>query len=222
MVTIVTCTNKPGEMENIFNNYSRQDWENKELIIILNRDDLDIETWELSAKQYTNISVFQLPEVITLGKCLNFAVSKANYDIIAKFDDDDYYSPHYIPQAMKVFEEKQADIVGKSRLFTYLQMYKCLCIRKAFNRIGGGTIMFRKRVFEKVQFPAKNAGEDKTFLKNAKKRGFKICTTNPFNYVYIRKYYNHHTWKISAKRLRRRCSNKRITDDYIPHVTQAP
>ncbi|WP_286230701.1 glycosyltransferase [Neobacillus mesonae] len=222
MVSIVTCTNKPIQMENIFKNYLQQDWENKELIIILNRDDMEISTWKKKAEQYSKVSVFQLPAKVTLGQCLNFAVSKAKYDIIAKFDDDDYYSPYYIAQALQVFEEKQADIVGKSHLFTYFQMYKLLCIRKAINRIGGGTIMFRKRVFEKVQFPAKNSGEDGIFLKNARLRGFKLSTTNSFNYVYIRKASNYHTWKISRRRLRRMCFNKRITDNYILHVSKAP
>ncbi|KAB2329369.1 glycosyltransferase [Cytobacillus depressus] len=181
-----------------------------------------ISTWKKKAEQYSKVSVFQLPAKVTLGQCLNFAVSKAKYEIIAKFDDDDYYSPNYIAQAMQVFEEKQADIVGESKVFTYIQMDKRLCIRKTWNPIGGGTIMFRKRVFEKVQFPAKNSGEDNAFLKDAKKRGFKICTTNPYNYVYIRKGHNHHAWKVSGRKLRRNCSNIMITNDYIPHVSQAP
>ncbi|WP_342433770.1 glycosyltransferase [Neobacillus sp. FSL H8-0543] len=222
MVTIITPTNKPKEMENIFNNFLLQEWESKELIIILNRDDMEIEPWEIKAKEYANISVFQLPERITLGECLNFAVSKATFDIIAKFDDDDYYSPYYIAQAMQIFEEEQADIVGKSQLFTYFLNRKSLSIRNSINVIGGGTIMFRKRVFEKVQFPAKNLDEDSIFLKKAKRQGFKICRTNQYNYVYIRKDIRDHTWKVSEEHLERVSSEIMITDNYVPHVNQAP
>jgi glycosyltransferase involved in cell wall biosynthesis len=222
LVTIVTPTNKPKEMENIFNNYLRQEWENKELIIVLNRDDMEIEPWELRAKQYSNISVFHLPENITLGECLNFAVSKAKFGIIAKFDDDDYYSPYYITQAMAVFEEQQADIVGKSQLFTYFLNRKSLSIRNSINVIGGGTIMFRKRVFEKVQFPAKNFDEDSIFLKKAKRQGFKICRTNQYNYVYIRKDIHDHTWKVSEEQLQKASTEIMITDNFVSHVIQAP
>ncbi|MBS4194938.1 glycosyltransferase [Lederbergia citri] len=222
MVSIVTCTNKPLLMDNIFKNYSRQDWDNKELIIILNRDDLEIKEWEQKANEYSDVSVFQLPEKVTLGQCLNFAVNQAKYDIIAKFDDDDYYSPYYLAQAMQVFQDKQADIVGKSKIFTYFPMNKTLCIRKAGMLIGGGTIIFKKRVFETVQFPAKNTGEDSNFLRNAKKNGFIIHSTNPYNYTYLRKDVNDHTWKVTEKKLLKKCSNLMKTDNYVPHVIQAP
>lgn len=222
MVSIVTCTKRPSQIDNIFKNYSHQDWMNKELIIILNRDDTEIETWEQKAKDYSNVSVFQLSEKVTLGECLNFAVSKTKYEIIAKFDDDDYYSPYYITQAMQIFNNTQANIVGKSLIYMYFLKSKRLFIRKAYNPICGATIMFHKRVFQRVQFPAKNTGEDLIFLKKAAKSGFNIQSTNPYNYVCIRSDITDHTWKISEQQLQKVSSEIMVTDNYIPHVIKAP
>ncbi len=56
---------------------------------------------------------------ISLGKCLNFAVDKSKYDIIAKFDDDDYYGPKYISDTIKAFESTDAKVVGKTTNFIY-------------------------------------------------------------------------------------------------------
>ncbi|MBD1381824.1 glycosyltransferase [Metabacillus arenae] len=220
MISIVTCTNRHTQMDNVFHNFTHQDWEEKELIVVLNGDEMNIEEWRKKAEQFSNVNVYQLPSENTLGECLNYGVTKSNYDIIAKFDDDDYYSPYYVPQAMTVFQEKQADIVGKKKVFTYFQQNQKLGIRKqAILPIAGPTIMFRKKVFHQVQFPKRNIGEDKGFLQEAEKQ-FEIYTTNPYNYVYIRSTPKNHTWQVSNERLMKKCFNLKVTDDYISHTTQ--
>ncbi|MBD1383136.1 glycosyltransferase [Metabacillus arenae] len=219
MISIVTCTNRNKQMDNVFHNFAHQDWEEKELIVVLNGDDMDIKKWQKKAKQFSNVNVYQLPSQITLGECLNYGVTKSNYDIIAKFDDDDYYSPYYVPQAMTVFQEKQADIVGKKKVFTYFQQNQKLGIREAFLPIAGPTIMFRKKVFNQIQFPKWNSAVDKGFLREARKQ-FEIYTTNPYNFVYIRSAQKNHTWQVSDEKLMKKCSNLKKTDDYIPLITQ--
>ncbi|MFV5318663.1 glycosyltransferase [Priestia megaterium] len=220
MISIVTCTNRSKQMNNVFYNYARQKWKEKELIVVLNGDDMDIKEWQRKAKLFPNIKVYQLASHKTLGECLNFAVTQSTHEIIAKFDDDDYYSPYYIPQAMAIFQEKQADIVGKKKVFTYFQRHQKLGIRKGTLPIAGPTIMFRKKVFNQVQFPKRNRGEDGGFLKEAKKK-FKIYESNPYNFVYIRSNNKNHTWQASNKRLMKKCFNLRKTSDYIPLILQA-
>lgn len=220
MVSIVTCTNRNRNIENIFENYCRQKWDNKELILVLNDDQLKIKYWRRKAKQYPDVRVYQLPGKDPLGQCLNFAVKQAKYDIIAKFDDDDYYSPYYIPQAMKVFKEKQADVVGKKTFYNYFKNKHLLGLRDSSMPFGGGTIMFRKEVFQKVSFPLKNHAEDLTFLKECQEKQFKLCTTNPYNYVSVRDEISHHTWKKPNKKLIEESYDIIETKDYIPHITQ--
>ncbi|HET7579911.1 MAG TPA: glycosyltransferase family 2 protein [Bacillales bacterium] len=222
MVSIVTCTNRNRNIENIFENYCRQKWDNKELIVVLNDDQLKIKYWRRMAKRYPDVSVYQLPGKDPLGKCLNFAVKQAKYDIIAKFDDDDYYSPYYIPQAMKVFEEEEAEIVGKKVFYNYFKNKNLLGLRKSLIPVGGGTIMFRKEVFHKVQFPLKSHAEDQEFLKQCQKNRFNLCTTNPYNYVSVRDNISYHTWKKPNKKLIKDSYDMIKTKNYIPHITQEP
>lgn len=222
MVSIVTCTNRNGHMANVFHNYSHQEWVKKELIVVLNGDNMKLREWRRQAKQYSNVTVYQLPAEDSLGQCLNFAVDKAKYDIIAKFDDDDYYSPYYISQAMHVFKTKQADVVGKKKIFTYFQRCQKLGIRSAKMAIAGPTIMFRKKVHDQVRFPSRNVAEDSFFLRKAKKNQFKIYTTNPYNFVYIRSAKENHTWQLANKQLMKQCFDLKVTDNYIPCVTKLP
>lgn len=41
-------------------------------------------------------NVYIFLEKITLGECLNYGIQKVKHKLIAKFDDDDFYSKKYI------------------------------------------------------------------------------------------------------------------------------
>ncbi|HET7657195.1 MAG TPA: glycosyltransferase [Bacillales bacterium] len=222
MVSIITSTVRDQNIDNVFENFSRQKWCHKELIIILNGENMMIEQWQDRANQFTNVSLYQLPAHEPLGKCLNFAIHHAKHATIAKFDDDDYYSPYYIPQAMKAFKEEQADIVGKQVLYTYLKPKKILGLRKANQAIGGGTISFRKKVFDQVQFPLRNNSEDTQFLAMSRQKQFKIHSTDPYNYVSIRDYPMNHTWKQPIQAFLKKMYETVETDCFIPIVTREP
>lgn len=84
MISVITCRIRPELMDNVFENYSHQVFKKKELIIILNHDDMDLKQWIQKAKQYPNVFVYQLPSKKTVGECKNFAVKKAKYSYIGK------------------------------------------------------------------------------------------------------------------------------------------
>ena len=90
-VSIITCTNKMNKCKNIIDNFNRQNHQKKELIIVLNNNNLKIDKWRNNLCKYDNLKINQLDQKVTLGECINFAIDKSKYPIIAKFDDDDYY-----------------------------------------------------------------------------------------------------------------------------------
>ncbi|MGC5325141.1 glycosyltransferase [Brevibacillus sp. SYSU BS000544] len=227
-VSIITCTNKSQFIDNIFANYQSQLWRKKELIIILNNDSLDIETWKSKASSYPNVSVFQLQEHYSLGRCLNFGVHQCKYHTIAKFDDDDYYSPYYIRSSMMAFRRTKADIVGRRSYFTYFEDDKSLYVRypnreNSYQKyVAGGTIMFKRRVFRKVKFSDRSIGEDFTFLDACRRKGFRIYATNRSHYVYIRRANpNHHTWRPTKRYLRGTGRFVAYTNDFRPFAVRA-
>jgi hypothetical protein len=48
------------------------------MIVVLNKGSMDFDLWTERANQYpkNKVRVFKLPEKYTLGKCLNYAISK--------------------------------------------------------------------------------------------------------------------------------------------------
>ncbi|MGF9945736.1 glycosyltransferase family A protein [Priestia megaterium] len=227
-VSIVTCTNKPQFIKNIFHNYRSQIYEKKELIIVLNRDDIDINRWRIKAEKEKNIFVYQLPEEVSLGQCYNFAVEKSNYDFIATFDDDDYYAPNYLNDLMQAFLYTDADIVGKLTYFLYLEEKNILAIRNrsqeykyldASSFLDGGKKIVKRKVFDSVQYRDVTLLEDVYFCQDSIEKGFKIFSADKYNLAYLRRdNKNNHTWKEEDNNILKWCTVVARTNRYKPSV----
>ncbi|WP_336776746.1 glycosyltransferase family 2 protein [Paenibacillus sp. MMO-58] len=209
-VTIITSTMRPQLINQLFQNYARQDWANKELIIIVNKDRAGLQQYQNKAKSFPNVRVYRMPESSNLGACLNYAASLAKYDYIAKFDDDDYYGTNYISEAMSMFQTSKADIVGKLEIYYFFPHRSTLMLRRRrtswyspVSKVAGATIMFHKRVLEKVSFNTKvRQGSDVRFIKGALNNKFRVYTTSPYNFAAMRRAdRSSHTWKIMDKNL---------------------
>jgi glycosyltransferase involved in cell wall biosynthesis len=207
-VSIITCTKRRQCMGTLFRNYSRQNYRNKELIVILNHRSLKIKDYIQAAKSYPNVRIFSLPEHVSLGKCLNYGVQQSRYSHIAKFDDDDYYATNYLTDSMQLMSRTNADIVGKRAHYMYLNSKKLLLLRY-YNKanqyvpmIQGATLLVKRHVFSHIRFPDRNRGECVKFCADCIAKGLKIYSGSPFNFLAIRrKNSKDHTWIVSDKEL---------------------
>ena len=223
-VSVICCTNKKNNLNNILNNFISQIYDKKELIVILNYNNPDIDNWKDKISSYENIQVHALDSKYSLGNCLNYAVFQSKYPIIAKFDDDDYYGPNYLKDMIKPFYFTNAKIIGKITTYVYFAKEKILAIRNInrdniyTSRVEGPTLVFKKEVFEKVQFQDKTLGEDIAFCNDCINSGFTIFSTNKDNFVYIRNDENTHTWKINNSIFLKECKKVCETDDFRKHI----
>lgn len=225
-VTVITCTNRPKSIDNVFSNYERQQYKNKELIIILNNNTMNSELWRKKADLYNNVKVFQVDEKKSLGECLNYGISESTFDYVSRFDDDNYYAPEFLGDLMNAFKYTDADIVGKHTYYAYLEKNKTLAVRfpNLENRyvtfLGGSTMIIRKAVLNKVKFVHKSAGCDTDFLKRCVEKNIKLYSTDRFNYVCIRHVsIDEHTWKISDEEFLNKCKVIGCVDDYKEPIT---
>lgn len=206
-VSIITCANHPDFFSNLLNNYRNQRYKRKELIVIINKDSINLKEWQEKAAFVPNVTIYKVPERISLGQCLNCGISRAKYPLITKFDSDDYYSPYYLKEQVKALLRTGSSVVGKHACLVYLTASKKLLIRspqeknKHVGFIQGGTLLFRRSILKKVRFPDITLGEDVKFLRDCSEKGYTIYATTPTNYVYIRrKNKSSHTWQVSDKR----------------------
>lgn len=205
-VSIITVTNNDIFISNIFENYSRQKHQKKELILILDKNSLEKSKYEKKAERHSNVRIIKLNEKTSLGNCLNYAVKISRYNILAKFDDDDYYGPKYLSDSLQAFETTDADVIGKRSHLVYFESNKMLAIRnpnhenKYDSFVNGSSLIFKKNIFKKVKFANISIAEDTQFCNDCLKKGIKIYSTNRFHHVYIRRSSKkYHTWKIKDK-----------------------
>ncbi|SDM44569.1 glycosyltransferase family 2 protein [Bacillus sp. OK048] len=206
MVSVITCTMRENFIDNVFENYSRQTLKNKELIIILNKNSMNIDKWVEKGSAYPNVRVYQLHEKATLGDCLNFGVIKSKYDIIAKLDDDDYYGPNYLTSAMRALRQDKGSIVGKSAYYIYFKRKNALVYvqgpeNSITDSVAGATLAFKKEIFKDVQFEKVNRAEDYFFIDQAKQFGHTVYALDRNDFVVIRHDTENHTWKVSDEEL---------------------
>ncbi len=227
-ISIITVTNNDFFIDNIFDNYDRQSLKQKELVIILNKNDLNIESYNSKARAYENVKIHRMDEKLSLGYCLNYAVNVSLYNIVAKFDDDDYYGSKYLINSFEAFKQTEAKVIGKASHLVYFQQSELLAIRdpnrenKYVGFVNGSTFIFRKEIFKKIQFSNISIGEDTDFCRRCKMKGIKIYSTDKYHHVYIRhKSKASHTWKVSDKYLLKRfCKPIIRTKDYISYANK--
>jgi len=202
-VSIITCTNRPQYFKDIIANFKTQRYQMKELIIVLNKDSMVLDKYRKQTQAYKNISIYKVSEKVSLGKCLNYGINKSKYPYIAKFDDDDYYSPYYLLEQIKYIKQTGADVIGKKAYLTYLEGRKLLLMRfprqqhRFLGSVSGGTLLFKRKVFERVRFANVSLGEDVNFLSKCRAEGFRIYASSPHNYVAIRRKNKlSHTWTV--------------------------
>ncbi|TMV46250.1 glycosyltransferase family 2 protein [Paenibacillus mesophilus] len=203
-VSVITCTNRPLFFSALINNYRRQRYNQKELIVVLNKDSMDLAKFRRMVSSFPNISVHKVPEKFSLGRCLNYGIGKAKYPIIAKFDDDDYYAPNYLMEQVRALRRTGADIVGKGAHLKFFEGKRLLAIttpsekNKFVNYVAGGTLLFERRLHNRVRFADRTLGEDTNFLQRSRAKGYRLYATSPYNFVGIRRANKKsHTWTLS-------------------------
>ncbi|EOC99966.1 glycosyltransferase family protein [Caldisalinibacter kiritimatiensis] len=226
-VSIITSTMRDHFMDNVFENYAMQTYDKKELIVILNKNSMDINKWKEKAKNYPNVKIYQVDESKTIGYCLNYGIDRSQYKYIAKFDDDNYYGPNYLSDIVMAFDYSGADLVGKQRFYVYFEGSKKLAlIRNKENSfvkyVAGSTFVFKREVYEKIRFATNiyDGSEDNKFIDDCNKYGFKIYSCDRFNHVVGRREnLEDHTWKIKERDFLSWCKVIAVTDDYKKYVT---
>jgi len=174
--------------------FLNQDYENKELIII---DDGDDPVSDI-IPCLPNIFYYRYNDRLTIGEKRNIGCEKANGDLIAHWDDDDWFSNQRLSIQIKYLLGSQSDICGFSDLyyyspshgFTWLYTY-----RGHDTWIAGGTFLYKRELWKKHYFASINQAEDSVFLNNIQK--YKIFAIKNKNlYVGVM-----HTENSSAKYL---------------------
>jgi O-antigen biosynthesis protein len=196
---IMPTHNRRAFIQQTLSYFERQDYQNRELIIV---DDGEDRIADLLPSD-PRIRYIALSMPTSIGAKRNLACEQARGEIIAHWDDDDWYAPHRLQYQVAALLDKKVDITGleTSCFFDLARWQAWTCSPELHRRlfvgdVHGGTLVYWRRVWQRIaHYPAVSLAEDALFLREACRRGARLQKLPHANsFVYIR--HNSNAWSL--------------------------
>ncbi|HYV13304.1 MAG TPA: glycosyltransferase [Pyrinomonadaceae bacterium] len=180
--------------------FLQQDYPNCELIIVDDGKDAIRDLVE----GRPNVRYFHVPRT-TIGAKRNLACKHAAGEIIAHWDDDDWYSPDRLRYQVMPIIAGKADLTGLENAFVlelphgeFWTTEPALHQRLFVGNVHGGTLVYRKELWTQgLRYPEVNLAEDAGLLVRATRKGKRLVRlSNPGVFVYVR--HGRNAWQQFA------------------------
>ena len=161
-------TMRPENVARCLDNFKKQTYPDKELVLILNNAEFDLDSIRREAKLIPNVRVLHVDGRTTLGHCLNRGVEAASGKYVAKMDDDDYYGERYLSDSLLAASFSDAEIVGKGLFYVYFETGDITALLERTSEhtfmsfVTGGTLLVRKEVAEDIGFDSVSVRKTRT------------------------------------------------------------
>ncbi len=191
-VSVLMPTMRPENVSRCLENFSKQVYPRKELILILNNAEFDLDAIRKKAEGIPNVQALYVDGGTTLGDCLNRGISASSGDYVAKMDDDDYYGERYLSDSVLAASFSDAEVVGKGSFFMYFEDSDTTALAEVAREhtfthfVTGGTLFIRADVARKFPFDSISLREDTNFLHAAAQAGCRIYAADRFNFIRVR------------------------------------
>lgn len=202
-VSVICSTNRDSELDHLLEQVAHQTYPEIELLVEGHGIDIAADFANRARRAgIDDVTVLSADGSTSLGNCLNLMIAHASGDIIAKFDDDDYYLPNYLRDQVNTLCISNADLVGKASLYFYLPSIDSVVRRwprreHTWHRfVSGSTLVGWKEVFDETPFANRTKGEDSDLLVELESKGRRVYSSDSFNYLCVRGN-SEHTWNIS-------------------------
>jgi glycosyltransferase involved in cell wall biosynthesis len=180
--------------------FERQDYPNRELIVV--DDGPEDLTRDIASNP--RVRYVRVQPGMTIGGKRNRGCEQAGGAIIAQWDDDDWYGSGRLSAQAQPILSGEADISGltDSTFFDLPRWRFWTCTRALHQRlfvedIHGGTLMYRRAVWEKDRYPDASLAEDAGLLRAARRRGARLARI-PGNGLFIYLRHARNTWSFEC------------------------
>ena len=212
-VSVVTAMVRPENVRRCLDNFKKQTYENKELILVLNSAEFDLDAIRRDAERIPNVKVLHVDGKTTLGDCLNRGVEAASGKYIAKMNDEDYYGERYLSDHVLAASFSHAQIVGKGMYYVHFEASDTTALREiapdhtfTSSTLAGGTLFVQADVVRDIPFDSSSISEDADLLSSARIAGCPIYAADRFNYVQVRpRQLPSHSWQIPDAEFLKKC-----------------
>jgi glycosyltransferase involved in cell wall biosynthesis len=181
--------------------FARQDYPNRELLII---DDGTDPVGDLADGQ-PGVRYIRITRRLSIGDKRNLACREARGEVVAHWDDDDWYAPDRLRHQAGPILGDEADLTGLENTYTlYLpsgEFWKAppqVHRQMFYAGVHGGSIVFRRSILDRiVRYPSVNLAEDAALIHQALHAGRRLMRQeNPGVYAYVR--HGRNTWRFEG------------------------
>ena len=188
--------------------FQHQTYSNREIVIIDDgEEDLSDELARLPAEQVVYRRIARQPDA-SLGQLRNLALDAARGDIMAQWDDDDWYHPERVArQAAVLLSGADACCLSESLMHVSSPPYGDHPFTGTLGSGIPGSILHWRE--DTIRYPALRRGEDNVFLNEWKKRRYEKLPAGD-SCLFIRCYHGSNTWELAhfLRRLRNNNANR--------------
>ncbi|HKZ39134.1 MAG TPA: glycosyltransferase [Chryseolinea sp.] len=174
-----TC-NRRAFVPQAIRNFLRQDYENKELVIVDDGSDCIKDL----VPDNSQIRYIQLSKKMTLGEKRNYCVRESRGDLIMHWDDDDWMAPYRISYQLSELIKNDVEICGLQQMFFFEieaekgWLYKYPSHAKPW--LAGGSLLYTKNFWKKAPFPNMQVASDTQFIFSRKLESFLALSDHHF------------------------------------------
>lgn len=200
---IMPTRDRPGFALQAVGYFLEQDYPVRELIIV---DDSQ-EEWQAQLPDDPRIRFVRVPRNQSIGAKRNRACEMAQGDIIAHWDDDDWYAPNRLSAQAALLLSGATDISGLTdTIFFELDSWRFWTCERPLHRrlfvenVHGGTLVYRREVWQRLaRYPDRSLAEDAVFLRQARQRGARLHRlANDGLFLYLR--HGENSWAFPCGR----------------------
>ena len=156
-VSVVLTTNRPDFLAHAMTQVRNQTYPSTELVLVLHGDEFTQTDKQLEDLYQSPLTVERVDSSKVFGEAINRGVAASTGTLIAKMDDDDWYSPHHLWDLVRAMDYSGADLVGKAAEFVYLEELD-ITIRRMVNgsetygnrNLGGGTFLIKRSTLNTI------------------------------------------------------------------------
>lgn len=202
-VSVGIATMRPEYLEHVLNTFESQTWSRKQLLLGLHGFTLAEVAPELRERVSRAAIVVEWPIDGLFGDLLRNLTLRADGDLFAKMDDDDWYAPHHLEDLVYALQYSGAALVGSGVQFVYMHSAD-VTIRRSIDQSyrygghpGGPTFLAaRDIVLRAGNWPRVRRAVDTGLNEAIIALGGSVYQSHAHNFLFNRRSSGH-TWKAT-------------------------
>jgi O-antigen biosynthesis protein len=200
---VMVTRGRPAFVQQSIGYFEAQDYPHRELVIVHEHDA------DLPGPLPNDVPIRCLRVVagLSVGDKRNAGAAAARGELVAQWDDDDWYAPGRLRCQAAPILSGAADITGlRVHRFFELDAWKLWTCSRALHArmfiedVAAGTLVYRRALWgEPARYPATNLREDADFLVAAMRAGARLERLADDLFVYVR--HGGNTWRFASGEL---------------------